>query len=98
MLGLSLGRGEWGCMIRVVIELNLLFPYKMSMDVLLEFCSLWDCRIFYGGTKRRKAIISMPANHFKTIFGTNPREQKYQVPSGTEHFIESLQVKDIIIK
>ena len=85
-------------MISVVMELNLIFPYKISMDTLVEFCSLWDTRIFSGGSQRRKAIISMPAHHFKTIFGQNPREQKYNVPSGTEYFIESLKVKDIIVK
>ena len=85
-------------MIRVVIEVALIFPYKISMDVLVVFCSLWDSRIFSGGTSKRIAIISMPGRHFKTIFGTNPREIEYDVPNGMEHFIESLKVKDVIIK
>jgi len=85
-------------MIKVVMELELVYPYKMSMDVLLEFCYLWESRIFSGGTRRRKAIVQMPAHHFKVIFGQNPREKEYPVPRGTEHFIEALKVKDIIIK
>lgn len=85
-------------MIKVIMELELVYPYKISMDVLVEFCSLWESRIFSGGTQRRKAIISMPAHHFKVIFGTNPREKTYSVPSGAEHFIEALKVKDIIVK
>ena len=93
-----MGRGEWVRMIRVVIELSLLFPYQLSLDTLIEFCSLWDSRIFSGGSKKRIAIIAMPAHHFKVIFGTNPREQAYPVPSGTEHFIETLKVKDIVVK
>ncbi len=85
-------------MIRVVIELNLIFPYKLSMGTLVEFCSLWDSRIFSGGTQRLRAIISMPARHFKTIFGENPRVGKYGIPSGMEYFIESLKVKRIMVK
>ena len=90
--------GTWVDMIRVIIELSLKFPYKISMDVLTEFCCLWNCRIFSAGTQKRIAIIAMPAHHFKTIFGTNPREREFDVPSGTEHFIEALKVKDIIVK
>ncbi len=85
-------------MIKVVMELELVHPYKLSMDVLVKFCSLWESRIFSGGTSRRKAIISMPAKHFKVIFGTNPREKKYAVPAGAESFISALKVKDIIIE
>jgi hypothetical protein len=85
-------------MIRVVMELELVHPYKLSMDVLLEFCSLWGSRIFYGGTLRRKAIIEMPAHYFKSIFGTNPREKEYPVPTGMEHFIYALKVKEVIIE
>ena len=85
-------------MIKVVMELELVHPYKISMDVLVKFCSLWESRIFSGGTQKRKAIIEMPAHHFKAIFGTNPREKKYSIPSGTEHFISALKVKDIIVE
>lgn len=85
-------------MIRAVIELNLIFPYKLSMGALAEFCSLWDSRIFSGGTQRLKALISIPSHHFKTIFGENPRVGKYGVPSGMEYFIDSLKVKKIMVK
>ena len=84
--------------ITVEIELNIPFPYQESMNILIEFCELWDSRIFSGSTQKRKAIISMPVHHFKTIFGKNPRIQTYEVPTGTEHFIESLKVKNINIE
>ena len=83
-------------MIRVIIELQLVFPYKLSMGTLVEFCSLWDCVLLHGGTKKIKARISMPHIHFKKIFGTNPKKQEYSVPSGMESFIESLRVKKIL--
>jgi hypothetical protein len=85
-------------MIRVIIELELVFPYKISMGVLAEFCSLWDSVILSGGTKKIKAVISMPGIHFKKIFGQNPREISYEVPSGMGHFIESLKVKTVMVK
>jgi len=84
--------------IRVIIELELVFPYKISMGILVEFCRVWDSRIIEGGTKNIKAIISMPATHFKKIFGTNPREKEFLIPSGMGHFVSNLKVKDIQIK
>ena len=85
-------------MIKVIITLELVFPYKISMATLVEFCYLWDSTILYGGTKRLKAIISMPGIHFKKIFGQNPREKSYPVPSGMGYFIDNLRVKNIFIK
>ena len=85
-------------MIRVIIEVELVFPYKISMGVLVEFCSLWNCTLLGGGTNRLKAMFSMPGNFFKRIFGVNPREKEYAVPKGMEYFISELKVKDILIK
>ncbi len=85
-------------MIKVIIELELVFSYRLSLGTLVEFCNLWDSTLLYGGTKKLKAIISMPGIHFKKIFGTNPREKEYPVPSGMEKFISKLVVKDILIK
>ena len=83
-------------MIRVLIELTLIFPYDRSMDTLTEFCSLWDCAILGGGTSRLRALISMPTTHFKQIFGKNPQVGKYDIPAGTEHFTSSWKVKRIV--
>ena len=85
-------------MIKVIIELNLVFPYKISMGTLVEFCSLWDSRILSGGTQRLKAIIDMPSHHFKVIFGKNPIVGICDIPSGMKYFIESLKVKKILGK
>lgn len=85
-------------MIRVIIELQLIFPYKLSMGTLVDFCSLWDSTLLHGGTKKIKARFSMPLVHFKKIFGTNPTKKEYPVPSGMESFIESLRVRKILTK
>lgn len=92
-----MGRGTWFCMIRVILEIELVYPYKNSMATLAEFCFLWNCNIISGGTRRLKAIISMPSNHFKRIFGSNPVVKEYKIPSGTEKFISALKVKKIVV-
>ena len=85
-------------MIKVIMELELVFPYRLSMGVLVEFCYLWDTLLVKGGTKKLKSIISMPGHHFKKIFGTNPREREFSIPSGMEKFISKITVKKILIK
>ncbi len=85
-------------MIKVIIEVELVFPYKISMGVLAEFCCLWNCTLLGGGTKKLKAVISMPGIFFKIIFGVNPREKEYPVPKGMEYFISNVKVKNILIK
>jgi hypothetical protein len=56
---------------------------------------LWDGCLLYGGTNKLEAEFSLPAVHFKKIFGENPRVKKYSVPSGMGFFIESIKVKKI---
>ena len=73
-------------MIKALIELELVYPYKKSMAVLADFCTVWECGLLGGGTNRPKAKIAMPSKHFKRIFGTNPIVRAYDVPSGTEKF------------
>ena len=85
-------------MIRVLIELEIVFPYKKSINILSEFCNLWDCGLLEGGTNRPDALISMPSGKFKKMFGTNPRIGEYNIPTGAEHFIKKWNVKEIIIK
>ena len=84
-------------MIKVLLELQLIYPYKRSMDTLAAFCCLWDCGILGGGTNSLRAKISMPSIHFKKIFGTNPKVGNYNVPNGMEYFINNVKVKKIII-
>ena len=82
-------------MIKVLIEIELKYPYKKSIITLVDFCSLWDCALLGGGTKRMKALISMPFVHFKKIFGENPRVGEYKIPQGTEYFTTLWKVKKV---
>ena len=80
---------------RAIVKLELVFPYKLSMSILAEFCNLWDCTLLEGGTKKIEATISMPKTHFKKIFGQKPIKKEYPVPRGMEKFISKLIVKRI---
>ena len=82
-------------MIKALLECQLVYPYKRSIDTLASFCSLWDGCLMYGGTNKLKAEFNLPVVHFKKIFGENPKVKGYPVPSGMEFFIESIKVKQI---
>lgn len=82
-------------MSKAIIELELVFPYKRSMTILIEFCHLWDCHIISGGTKKLKATISMPSHQFKKIFKRSPLVREYAIPSGMETFVSKFTVKQI---
>ena len=85
-------------MIRAIIEIELPYPYKKSISVLVDFCTVWGSTILSGGTNRAKAFISMPSNRFKEIFGHNPIVGEYSVPSGAKSFMESLKVKEVMVE
>ena len=83
-------------MIKVILKLNIIYPYRDSFATLLDFCSLWSCNIIQGGSRNKTAKITIPAIKFKKIFGTNPVVREYTVPLGAEHFIASVKVIKII--
>jgi len=85
-------------MIKVIIELGLVYPYKASLLTLLEFNKLWHCRIIDGGTYKKNATIAMPVIKFKKIFKENPQAKKYKIPSNSEHFIASVEVKSLLVE
>jgi hypothetical protein len=78
---------------KVNMEVELVFPYQLSMNILIEFCNLWDCNILKGGTRKIKAIISMPYSNFKKIFKEEPQKKEYKIPSGMEKFINNITVR-----
>lgn len=82
-------------MIEVIIELELVYPYKKSFNTLLDFNNIWNCNMLGGGTNRKKAKIAMPSKTFKQIFGSNPKVAKYDIPSNSEHFLQSIKVVKI---
>jgi len=82
-------------MIKVIMEFDLIYPYKISLMTLLDFNRIWDCKLIKAGTSSEKAIISMSVDKFKKIFGENPNREKYKVPKGMTGFIESVKVRKI---
>lgn len=83
--------------INVILEIELVYPYKLSLTTLLEFNRLWGCKIISGGTKNMIAVISMPVKKFKKIFKENPKIKKYKTPVNAEGFIASVNVKELLI-
>jgi len=85
-------------MIRVIIELKLNYPYKLSLSWLLDFSKVWSCRLIAGGTNSETAVISMPAKKFKKIWGVNPRVKDYAVPAKAEKHLSAVKVKEIKVE
>ena len=83
---------------KVLVEMGLVSPFRVSFETLLNFSVIWRCSILQGGPRKKNAVISMPVINFKKIFGENPRISKYKVPRGAESFITSIKVKGIIVK
>lgn len=82
-------------MIKAIVNLELVYPYKSSITTLLSFSSLWNCHLLYGGTDSKNATIAMPQQKFKKIFKTNPRPGKFAVPKNAEKFITSVYVERV---
>lgn len=83
-------------MIKVIIEFELVYPFSKSLYTLIDFCALIDSVVLYGGSYKSKSVISMPVNHFKRIFKSNPQIKGYNLPSGMEKFVNKVKVKKIV--
>lgn len=77
---------------RAIIKIGLIFPYKVGIESLLKLSATWSCDIIKISTKKKYQIIAMPWKHFRSIWGTNPYRGEWNVPEGTEDFIESVEV------
>ena len=80
---------------KVIIELELAYPYRESLGTLNKFNVIWKCVLLGGGTNQEKAIISMPIDSFRQIFDVDPMVGEYEVPRRTEKFLTSLKVQKI---
>ena len=85
-------------MIKAIVQLKLAYPYTQSSLNLFDFISLWGCNVISAKTLSCKATIGIPSDKFKILFGENPRIGKYSIPSGSEYFLEEVEVKEIITK
>ena len=78
--------------IKAFLAIDLLRPYNRSLDPLLDLCNIWSCDIVRIGTSKRTQYIAMPWDKFRKIWGFNPKKGKVKVPSGTEDYIETVEV------
>lgn len=85
--------------INVILEIYMVYSYKKSLSILLEFSNLWGCKVMIASTRKEISILRMPQKVFKKIFGTNPKKELvYAAPSNSGHFIRHLKVKKIETK
>ena len=84
-------------MIKAVVKLTLVYPYVQSLLCLFDFMSLWGCHLISAKTLSPKAMIHIPSDKFKILFGENPRIGKYKVPIGSEYFLEEVEVKEVVV-
>ncbi len=73
--------------LHAILEIDLLFPYNKSSQVLIEFTNTWGFRLLSVGTIKSVARISMDWKKFKQIWGCNPRIGSYDAPDGTQDFM-----------
>lgn len=85
-------------MIKAIVQLRLVYPYVQSLLNLFDFMSLWGGNLISAKTLSSQAVIGIPSDKFKILFGENPRRGKYKVPPGAEYFLEEVEVKEIITK
>jgi len=78
-----------------VVELKLVRPINKSLEVLYKLVNLWQFNLIKSGTYNEKAIIEIPEDKFKKIFGDKPSTGEWEVPNGTQHFIEKFVVTQI---
>jgi len=83
--------------IEAEVEIELVHPYHKSQEVVIEMINKWGMRLIKLGTYDEIAIIGIPTDKFKKIFGSMPAVGKYSVPQGTTHFISRVNVKKINI-
>lgn len=81
--------------IEAEVEIELVHPYHKSQETIIEMVNKWGMRIIKLGTYDEIAIIGIPVEKFKKIFGSSPVVGKYDVPKGTTQFISSVNVKKI---
>jgi len=85
--------------IKAVVELTLVYPYVQSLMNPFDFISLWNCTLVSAETLSSKAIIAIPSDRFKLLFGENPRVGRYKIPTGAGYFLEEeVIVKEIMTK
>ena len=81
--------------LHAVLEIDLVYPYKTSCDVLLRFVTEWNARILSLGTQKPVAVIAIRWQGYKLIWGRNPKRGIVEVPAGAEDFMQSVTVIDV---
>ena len=81
---------------KAVLEIELVRPYSQSLDSLLELATIWGCDLIKVSPIKPIGVIAMPEKSFRAIWGQSPRKAECDVPTGTEHFISRLRVRELL--
>lgn len=78
-----------------IVKIELVFPYKLSLDTLIQFSNEWGFRLLSFGTRRPDALIAIPKKEFKKIWGSEVAEGDWHVPEGADDFMREVKVLGI---
>lgn len=81
---------------KLLVAVGLIYPYKVSMEFFMDLCSIWSFPLYMISTKRQEQYIYIPKNKFKKIWNEEPKVGVLTVPSGTEDYIQYIEILKII--
>jgi hypothetical protein len=82
-------------MIEVIIEIELVRPYCSSLVSLFDTANTWRMKVLESSSNARKALLSVPWQSFRAIWGGNPRKGAIIVPKGTGAFLKACKISEV---
>ena len=80
---------------KVTLNIELAKPYSKSVSTLYHLVGIWGFDLIRSDSDSKEAVIKMSLRSFIKIFHKVPKIGKYNIPSGTERFFESVYVSNI---
>ena len=76
----------------VIVDVQLQYPYNLSLDGLHELCNTWNLHILLAGTRRRIAVIGIPSDILQRLFGKPSTKGEINVPEQLRAFIVKMTI------
>ena len=78
-----------------LVELDMVYPYKDNIDALFDWARQWKIRVVTAGTLKDTAVVRIPIEQYKLLWGHEPEEGIDGVPEGLEWLIDGVHVLEI---
>lgn len=78
-----------------IVDVQLQYPYNLSLGGIHEFCNTWNLHILKAGTRQRIAVIAIPSKTFERLFGTKPKKGEVNVPEQLHSIIAKMTITDV---